>query len=167
MSAASHGHGVSIPTPSQVRIDHAAPADTAPSIGARTTPRVRRWCSWKWMPMPTTAPTMNAMRICMSGVRSGDETDAARLLGAELDVRESRGGDDVRVALRVGEGDVRGAGVERCGDGLLHVGRRLVRLEVELAAGVRDADADLHVTDLLRGAIVVCQMAEGSSWRKG
>ena len=52
-----------------------------------------------------TAPTMRAMRIC-TAVRSGDEADAAGLFGAELDVGESRGGDDVGVALAVGEADV-------------------------------------------------------------
>src|SRR6478736_3385579 len=161
MSAASQGHGVSMPTPSHVSSVHAAPAETAPIMGARATPRVSRWCSWKWMPMPTTAPTMNAMRICMSsGSGSGDEADAARLFGAELDVGQARGRDDVRVALGIGERHVRGAGVEGGGDGLLDVGCGLVRLEVELAAGVRDADADLHVTDLLRGAMVARCEAE-------
>ena len=40
MSAASHGHGVSMPTPAHVRIIQASPAESAPTIGPRTTPRV-------------------------------------------------------------------------------------------------------------------------------
>jgi hypothetical protein len=62
----------------------------------------------------------------------GDEADAARLLGADLDVGETHGGHEVDLALVVGELDELGVRVESARDDLLDVGRSLRRLEVDL-----------------------------------
>src|SRR3954453_16600334 len=76
--------------------------------------------------------------------RLADEADAARFLGAELDVGDSGGRDDVEAALVVGElqdaAPARQAGLHLPGE---RVGRQR-RLEAELAGGVDDSDADLH-----------------------
>lgn len=75
---------------------------------------------------------------------SGEEADATRLLGAELDVGEVRGRNQVGVALHVGEAQVGGVLLESRGDLRADLVRARGGLEAELAAGVDDADADFH-----------------------
>src|SRR3954451_10861368 len=76
--------------------------------------------------------------------RLADEADAARFLGAELDIGDSGGRDDVEAALVIGE--LQHAAARQRG---LHLPGELLgrqrRLEAELAGGVDDSDADLHV----------------------
>src|SRR5690606_14496955 len=91
--------------------------------------------------MPIAAATMNARTMYTAA--SGDEAHAPRLLRTDLDERERRGGDEVRRALHIGEGEGllrRERLVDLRGDGL----GVLAGGEVELAAGVHHADADIH-----------------------
>src|SRR5690606_28977165 len=75
---------------------------------------------------------------------SGDEADPARLLGAQLDVREVRGGDDVGAALRIAEAQVAGVLLEGRGDLLPHLVGAGGGVEAQLTTGVDDADANFH-----------------------
>src|SRR5690606_28458525 len=82
---------------------------------------------------------ISASRMYMSG----DEADAARLLGAQLDVGQVRGGDDVRAALGI-EGQVGGV-LLQCGRDLrAHLFGGGGGAEGQLSTGVDDADADFH-----------------------
>src|SRR5690606_8302636 len=86
----------------------------------------------------------SAMTTTKNSSMSGDEPDAAGLLGTDLDVGERGGGHEVELALVVAELDELGAGVESRCDDLLDLGRRLRRLEVDLAGRVGDADPNVH-----------------------
>src|SRR5690606_6846136 len=75
---------------------------------------------------------------------SGDEADPARLLGAQFDVGEVRGGHDVRAALRVAEAQVAGVLLESGGYLLPHLVGAGGGVEAQLTTGVDDADANFH-----------------------
>src|SRR5690606_26912943 len=76
---------------------------------------------------------------------SGDEADPTGLTLADLDVGQRVGRNDVHLALVVGEAQELGVGGEGVRDDLLDLGGGLRALEGELAGGVGDTDANVHV----------------------